>query len=273
MSGRVEIRCVQEFETENCPTCGSGLVSRCGRCGEKIFAPVADRCEMCGVPHPWAAERRAAAVRSQPRRWADQDTRDPAEHLARFPGRGDLYIVEGDVTTFTIDAVVSNDDVDGRMWAAVASSIKLAAGSEVEHESVGHGPYRLGSAWVTDAGSLPIHKVIHVAAMDRRGKRGGLDTVRKCVVAALHEAIREELDSVGLGAIGTGTALPTIPLDDWLTGVTSDIVEFFDKDRGRLLKVLIVLYEPDDFDAAVTLVSDLIPPESRVVRGASGAGN
>jgi hypothetical protein len=121
--GHALVRVRFAFETETCPRCGSRLVDRCGRCGEMILAPVRDRCRFCGLPQSWSPERLATARRTRPRPWRQDDARDPAISICTVPGRGELLVIEGDVTTVAVDGVVSNDDVDGRMYSVIASTI------------------------------------------------------------------------------------------------------------------------------------------------------
>ncbi|HUE12588.1 MAG TPA: macro domain-containing protein [Planctomycetaceae bacterium] len=166
--------------------------------------------------------------------------------------------MEGDITTFAIDAVISNDDVEGRMWAAVASSIKSAAGADIERDSVSRGPYSLGSAWFTYGGNLPTKGVIHVAAMDRNGKSGGLDTIRTCVRSALEEAVKRQMESVALAPIGTYPQ--TVALDTWLKEIAPEVLKFFRDTASVKLAVLLVLYEPDNFNELVQLLRESVRP-------------
>jgi len=253
--GSALVRVKFAFETETCPTCGSRLVGECGRCEQRVLAPVSDRCRFCGLPQPWSPERRSTARRTRSRPWRF-DARDPAVLVHAAPGRGELLIVEGDVTSVAVDAVVSNDDVDGRMYTVIASSIKAVAGPDVERQSIAQGPFPLGEAWYTDAGALPapIRGIIHVAAMDRRG---GSDsgTLVRCALAALEEARRQRLTSLAIAAFGTGPRgrqQKLIDLDDWLAAVGEAIVHEFaswDVVPGRApLSVLFVLYDPPRFE-------------------------
>lgn len=262
LSGRAEIHIKWTFETSHCAKCGTAFQQECGRCKEPIFAPVADRCEACGFPHPWAAERRAIATRSQPRQWRPIVGNPlPAELLASPRAGRELFVVEGDITAFDIDAVISNDDVNGRMWATVASSIKLAAGSDIERDSVSRGPYRLSSAWFTHAGNLAAKTVIHVAAMDRKGMNGGLDTIKACIRPALDLALDREMESIALATIGTG--FQHIQINEWLETIAPEITNYLrseeDKERAnKKLAVLLVLYEPNDFDGLLQLLRKVV---------------
>lgn len=266
LSGKAEIRVEYGFETSNCPICGAAFQRECGRCRSPIFAPVADRCESCGLPHPWGVGRRATATRSQPRQWRRaKDNPSPAVLIRKPTKDTELFVVDGDITTFAIDAVISDDDTDGRMWAAVASSIKTAAGADIERDSASRGPYPLGSAWFTYGGNLPTRGIIHVAAMDRNGKNDGVETIRTCVRSALTEALARGMESVALAAIGTwpqnialGTYSQAIALDTWLTEIPPDIVKFLRGLTAAKLAVLLVLYEPEDFGRLHRLLEEAI---------------
>src|SRR5918995_3113624 len=116
--GRVEMRVTTTFETSKCPSCGAQLVRFCDRCKSEIFAAV-ERCQSCGRPQPWAAERRVAAERAGVRKWrsGSKGVRDSARELYDA-GRGrELLVIDGDLTRLEVDAVVSNVDVYGQMWA------------------------------------------------------------------------------------------------------------------------------------------------------------
>jgi hypothetical protein len=264
--GRAEVRVVFSFETSNCHECGSRLLGHCQRCGAAVVAPIRDRCESCGLPQPWSPERLSSARRMRPRRWKS-NANEPAELLFSAPGdRGRLLVIEGDITNLSIDAIVSNDDVDGRMYTVIASAVRERAGQDVEDQSMAQGPFKPGHAWFTDAGSMSwIDGIVHVAAMDRRGDTN-IETIRACMRAALEETVRQRLQSVGIAAFGTGLSDPGtkgVSLDDWIDAIAEVTVQFVKalpeppelpvepgpdvqpEDRG--LSVVVVLYEPRNF--------------------------
>jgi O-acetyl-ADP-ribose deacetylase (regulator of RNase III) len=260
--GRAALHAAFTFETTNCPECGSRLARQCARCEETIFAPVKDRCQFCGLPQPWATERRAGAERPDVRIWRpppkddaakDRTERanDPAEKLYHAPGRGSLWILEADVARLAVDAVVSNNDVDGRMWAQVARSIKNAAGEGVERLAQEGRPFKLGDAWVTSPGGLDhINWIIHVASMSRRGETD-LKTVRECLIAALACATEKNCASLGIAAIGSGPA--AIDPHEWYLTFAEVIIGYLsDRSVGPtstspVMDVVLALFEPSDF--------------------------
>lgn len=197
-----------------------------------------------------------SAARTRPQRWTS-DARDPARLIHKTECGDALLMIAGDVTNLAVEGVVSNDDVDGRMYTVIASSIKAAAGLDVERESISGGPYPQGQAWYTDSGSLPppFKGIVHVAAMDRRG-RSDIDTISMCVGSALVEARHQRLNSLAIAAFGTGprgSGPRLVTLDEWLIRVGKTILSDFAKpaasDDEQPIAVLLVLYEQESFDA------------------------
>lgn len=262
LSGRVRVHTVFSFETDNCPKCGVQLADECPRCKRPVFAPVVGRCQFCGLPQPWARERRAGVDRRSIRRWreGEKGAHDPAKLL--YTGdRGNLWVLEGDIARLDVDAVISNDDVDGQMWAEVARAIKTAAGDEVEQRAQDETPYPLGQAWITTAGDLQMEGIIHVASMGRHGEQD-LNIVRECLTAALDLATEKGYGSVGTAAFGSGINM--IKLSEWLSDFGHTMVKYLseaavlDDKPARDLSVVLVLFEPDNFNQALATLESAI---------------
>jgi O-acetyl-ADP-ribose deacetylase len=252
--GRVETKVAVTFETTNCPKCGAQLARECARCQHEIFAPVVDRCQSCGLPQPWAAERRAAAERAGLRKWHpdDKGTRDEATKLFEAGSR-DVWVVEGDITRLEVDALVSNVDVDGQMWAEVASAIRHAAGEEVEQRAQDDRPYKRGEAWLTNPGDMApaLKGIIHVASMNRRGE-SSLPIVRDCLKSAFDVALQQNFESIAVGAFGSGPN--AIDANEWLRLFAEVTISYLTGPRSaevkdKSLAIVLVLFEPKDFDA------------------------
>jgi O-acetyl-ADP-ribose deacetylase (regulator of RNase III) len=262
--GRVALDVGFDFETSNCPRCGAQLVRSCARCEKPILAPASERCQFCGLPHPWAAERRAGTERSGIRLWREGETgaNDPA--LEVYSGsRGSLWALEGDLTQLRVDAVVSNDDVEGRMWAEVARAIRKAAGEEVAQRAQDGKPYALGMSWWTEAGNLSrsIKGIIHVASMNRRGE-SDIGLICRSLVSAMDLAREKECRSLGVAAIGSGPE--AIDLSEWLQAVVATIVGYLGPPQRRSeseqpgLDVVLVLFEPEDFSMSCTAIEEAV---------------
>jgi O-acetyl-ADP-ribose deacetylase (regulator of RNase III) len=266
-SGKAIVHSTFTFETSNCPICGAGLARNCGRCDHQIFAPVVDRCQFCGLPQPWATERRAGAERADLRAWSPEareseefkgHANDPALPLFSSYKRGSLWIIEGDIAHLEVDAVISNDDVNGRMWSQVARAIKNGAGEGVERLAQEGKPFPLGHAWVTPAGGLRQMKgIIHVASMSRWGK-ADLKNIRKSLVAALNVAGEQGYGSIGIAAIGSGPT--TIEPSAWYRMFAEVAVEHLSSRKSPLiggppeLAIILTLFDSPDFQAEVERV-------------------
>ena len=272
LGGRAALHTTFTFETKNCPECGARLTRKCARCKEETLAPVVDHCRFCGLPQPWATERRAGAERVDLRNWrppdeegakeSEEHANDPAELLYRSYKRGCLWVIDGDIARLNVDAVVSNDDVDGRMWTQVARAIKTAAGDGVERLAQEGRPFQLGQAWVTSAGGLRHMKgIVHVASMSRHGKSPP-GAVRKCLISAVEVATERKYESLGLTAISSGTA--EIDLADWYKTFADVTIDHFSRrasdDFGGppRLDIVLVLFELPDFPAEVQVVREAI---------------
>jgi O-acetyl-ADP-ribose deacetylase (regulator of RNase III) len=282
--GRAEVTASFVFETQNCPRCGAPLVGKCARCEEDIFAPAMDLCRKCGLPQPWAAERRAGTDRASKRLWRPPGEKevdgkdseespasranDPAELLFEWvkkskkkrkkgadvepERRGDVWVIEGDLVQLDVGAVVSNNDVDGQMWAQVARAIKKAAGEGVERLAQEGKPFKAGQAWVTTAGNIEhLRGIIHVASMNRRGETTQ-ETVQKALLAALEAALANDYSSIALAPFG----IATIGRNAWFEMFARTAVSFL-SDRERFkgkkvpLSIILVLFEPSKFENEV----------------------
>lgn len=190
-----------------------------------------------------------------------------AETDGGIPGNGDdaaepteppvrqLLAIDEDVTNLAVDAIVSNDDVDGQMYTLIASAIKAVAGQQVEDLSIDHGRSKLGKAWFTNPGRLTRLKgIVHVASIDRRGKTN-IGAIRECVKSALDVALAHDCHSIAVSAFGTEPATSrrdVITLDEWLDAVAPTIVDYLERlPEEQSLTVLIVLFEPVDFSRCV----------------------
>jgi O-acetyl-ADP-ribose deacetylase (regulator of RNase III) len=259
--GRVDLHSVFDYESDNCPKCGAPLARTCVRCKEKHLAPVSDLCRNCGLPQPWALERRAGAERASVRHWHPdvKESNDPAEFLYGYGRKGDLWVIDGELARLDVNAVISNDDVEGQMWAQVARSIKVAAGAEVEQRAQDGRPYKLGQAWWTKPGDLAMDGIIHVASMNRRGETS-IEIVRECLTAALAIATKEKCASIGMAAIGTGPKAIDPAL--WNREFADLMVRYLSNHEGiakqNFLSVVLVLFDQDEYAETVEDLRGLI---------------
>ena len=118
---------------------------------------------------------------------------------------GDLIIevVDGDIASQAVDAIVNAANDALWMGAGVAGAIKARGGVEIEREAMAQGPIAVGGAVVTGGGRLPARHVIHAAVMGQ-DLQTDAETIRRATAAALQAAAGLGLTSVALPALGTG---------------------------------------------------------------------
>ncbi len=259
--GRTRLSAEHRYESSNCPKCGALLIGKCARCGNSILAPVGQRCTSCGLPHPWAAERRSGLAQQPVRKWrkGEEDVNDPATPVYQAK-RGEVLALDGDILRLKIDAIISNDDVDGQMWTEIAHGIRTRGGGEIERLARVGAPRPIGQAWITPAGELPAKAVIHVASMNRRGASND-----KWVGECLREAFAlaensDEIGSLGVATINSGPS--AIPLPDWIKVFAEACVAHLHPSNleqeaqegapeAARLEVLLVLYAPSNFEVSL----------------------
>ena len=88
--------------------------------------------------------------------------------MIRRIGATTLEVMQGDITTCAVDAVVNAANNHLWMGAGVAGAIKRQGGQAIEDEAVRQGPIPVGAAIVTGSGLLKARYVIHAAAMGQR---------------------------------------------------------------------------------------------------------
>ena len=127
---------------------------------------------------------------------------------------GEIVVIQGDITTQAVDAIVNAANGMLAHGGGVAGIISRAAGPALQEESdrIVHerGPFPTGSAVVTTAGNLPFKGVIHAV-----GPRYGEGQEEEKLVRALSSAFacaRERgWHSVSFPAVSSG--IFAVPLD------------------------------------------------------------
>jgi O-acetyl-ADP-ribose deacetylase (regulator of RNase III) len=103
--------------------------------------------------------------------------------------------------------------------------------------------------------------IIHVASMGRHGEQD-LNIVRECLTAALDLATEKGYGSVGTAAFGSGINM--IKLSEWLSDFGHTMVKYLseaavlDDKPARDLSVVLVLFEPDNFNQALATLESAI---------------
>lgn len=115
-----------------------------------------------------------------------------------------ITLHKGDITQVHCDAIVNPANSLGYMGGGVAGALKRAGGIVIEQEARKQAPIPLGTAIVTQAGSLPCTFVIHAPTMEQPAMRIGIQNILKATKAALKQAEKLRITRVALPGMGTG---------------------------------------------------------------------
>lgn len=114
-----------------------------------------------------------------------------------------VRVLEGDITSRDVDAIVNAANNAFWMGAGVAGAIKRRGGVEIEAEAMVQGPVEPGECVLTGGGKLLARHVIHAAVMGQ-DLRTDARLIRKATTTALRLASTKHLASIAFPALGTG---------------------------------------------------------------------
>ena len=132
-----------------------------------------------------------------------------------------VEVLQGDLTTQDVDAIVNASNNDLELGGGVAGAIARAGGPAIQAECRTIGPIEVGDAAITGGGRLKARHVIHAASM-RLGGRTTAESLRRSTRRSLAIAEERGLRSIALPAIGTGIA--RFPMDDCARIMMEEVV-------------------------------------------------
>ncbi|HKZ19633.1 MAG TPA: macro domain-containing protein [Acidimicrobiia bacterium] len=119
-----------------------------------------------------------------------------------------IEVVQGDLTQQRVDAIVNAANEHLQHGGGVAAAIARAGGDVIQRESDAwvkeRGPLKPGQAAVTNAGSLPAAKVIHVVGPRYREGQDNPALLAQAVGAALQAAKAHGCRTIAMPAISAG---------------------------------------------------------------------
>ncbi len=122
-----------------------------------------------------------------------------------------LELWNGDICVLEVDAIVNPASPTLWMSTGVGGAIKRAGGDSIEYAAVRQGPVAVGSAVVTEAGSLAAEAVIHAVSLDSQHRTSG-EAIAQAVRSALARSREIGATSIAFPALGTG--IGGYPLDE-----------------------------------------------------------
>jgi len=170
-------------------------------------------------------------------------TQTKTRHITIRMDSAQLELLEGDITTLNVDAIVNAANPDLKLGTGVAGAILKQAGPSIQKECNRIGGTPVGTAVLTGAGELDAKHVIHAVGP----KMGEGDEDRKlasAVRASLALADRHGLKSIALPAISTGNF--GFPLDRCARVTLTEIHRYL-QGGTKLDRVVVCLYGEDAF--------------------------
>ncbi|MES2210412.1 MAG: macro domain-containing protein [Chloroflexota bacterium] len=114
-----------------------------------------------------------------------------------------LELWNGDICVLEVDAIVNPASPALWMSTGVGGALKRAGGDAIEFAAVRQGPISVGSAVVTEAGTLAAKAVIHAVSLDH-DRRTSAWAIEAAVRSAMACARELRVASIAFPALGTG---------------------------------------------------------------------
>lgn len=156
-----------------------------------------------------------------------------------------LRLVEGDITTLDVDAIVNPANSRLQLGGGVADAIRRRGGPAIQREADAIGGCPVGEAVITTGGDLKARHVIH-AVGPHGGEHGADEKLASATHAALAVADANELASVALPAISTG--IFGYPLADCARIMIRTARDYLAEPGAGLDSVILCLYGQEAYD-------------------------
>lgn len=154
-----------------------------------------------------------------------------------------LVLVQADITTLDVDAIVNAANAALATGGGVCGAIHRAAGPELADACEDAAPCPTGEARLTPGFDLRARWVIHAVGPVWRGGTQGEDRLlASCYRSALALAAAEGLGSVAFPAISTG--IYGFPLERATRIALSEIVGALDRSGTSLKQVTCACFDP-----------------------------
>ncbi|HEX2644589.1 MAG TPA: macro domain-containing protein [Thermoanaerobaculia bacterium] len=159
--------------------------------------------------------------------------------------RTQLELVEGDITSQEVEAIVNAANEHLQLGSGVAGAIRQKGGASIQEECNRIGGTPVGTAVMTGAGNLKAKQVIH-AVGPRMGEGDEDKKLASAVRAALALADRRGLKSIAIPAISTGNF--GFPVDRAARIMLTEIHRYL-QGGTKLDRVVLCLWGDEAFQA------------------------
>lgn len=170
-----------------------------------------------------------------------------AEIMSKRIGATMLELVQGDITTLAVDAIVNAANKFLAHGGGVALAIARKGGSAITVESetiiAQRGPLTTGDAVITTGGKLPARYVIHTVG-PVWGEGSENDKLRRAIRHSLTLADKESLKTIAFPAISTG--IYRFPIDQAAKLMLTETAHYL-RGQTALDRVIFCLYDDPTF--------------------------
>jgi len=163
-----------------------------------------------------------------------------------------VQLVQGDITTMGVDAIVNAANSSLLGGGGVDGAIHRAAGAELLAECRTLGGCETGQAKITSGYRLPARHVIHtVGPVYRDGRHGEPELLAACYRNSLRVAVDNGLRTIAFPCISTGVY--GYPFDQ-ACAIALDTISEFLAGNTEIEQVTLVCYSQWDYDRYSQLI-------------------
>jgi O-acetyl-ADP-ribose deacetylase (regulator of RNase III) len=161
-------------------------------------------------------------------------------NLAIGPGR--IKLIQGDITTLHVDAIVNAANKSLLGGGGVDGAIHRAAGKELLEACRKLGGCETGKAKITPAFALPSRYVIHTVGPVYSGSANDAELLASCYRESLNLAADKDLRRIAFPAISTGVyGYPSLEAAQIAVG---EVTAFLEK-SSHLSEVLFCVFDDE----------------------------
>jgi O-acetyl-ADP-ribose deacetylase (regulator of RNase III) len=154
-----------------------------------------------------------------------------------------IRLLQGDITTMEVDAIVNAANNDLILGGGVAGAIRIKGGPKIQEECNKIGTIKVGEASVTSAGNLKAKYIIHSASMSLGGWTTA-QSLRDAVKNTLLKTEEYQIKTIAFPAIGTGIA--GFAADECAKIMFDEIISYL-SNKSHLEWLYLVLYDPKTY--------------------------
>jgi len=173
-----------------------------------------------------------------------------------------IELVEGDITTQAVDAIVNAANTSLRGGGGVDGAIHRAGGPAILEECKKIGGCPTGEAVITTGGNLPAKHVIHtVGPVWHNGAQKEPQLLRNAYKNSLLQAENNNLTSIAFPSISTGAY--RFPIDKASRIALSTIIEHL-KGKTSIKTARVVLFGAAAFEAYNNTLQQLLTEDKEI---------